>query len=277
MLTENQLILSWSWQSLNELFQLIQEKHHFVNLSVKSGNDYAGVVTAVTADAVYLKELDDFMDLAEFPTAISLKQITTFNINGLPNRVILQRIDQPNKFKQDHDLVKLYLDNPNDDNFKNGPIGLIERSRSGVVLFKEIDQSSGSLENISLIRENSILNIAHDPDELDYYNYLINYHQARGTFDPYGLESVHVPNRLKPEDLVIPKKLVALTDYNQGKIMGLVKSSRKNTVTIQPIDNYYLEDDLKLKWENILAVDFTCGWLKQRKDYILNELINPTR
>lgn len=260
---ENKEILSWQWKNLSELLKIIYDEDLVINIQLKSGNFYSGAIEKVTSKYVYMWEKTDSLDIEECATVIALKDISTIDINEIPNTFYSDWFDHIEDFDQDYGLIKIYLAYQDDKLFKEFPIiGKIIKEDENQILFHRLNIIS-QIDAITVINKKQIAHRSNTAVDLPYYNFLLHSNKANGTFDPHNLldNNYDMKYELKENDMV------TLNDVAYGMVTGIVKKKKKDSFVLHEIRNYAFQEELELKYSDIISVDLNSNDLVNLKRY----------
>ncbi|MBU3828678.1 MAG: hypothetical protein H9806_06070 [Candidatus Lactobacillus pullistercoris] len=260
---ENKEILSWQWKNLSELLKIIYDEEFVINIQLKSGNFYSGAIEKVTSRYVYMWENTDSFDLEECATVIPLKDISTIDINEIPNVLYDDWYDHIDDFDQDYGLTKIHLAYQDDKLFKEFPIiGKIIKEDENQILFHRLNVMS-QIDAVTVINKKQIAHMSDTAVDLPYYNFLLNNNKTKGTFDPHHLldKSYDMTYELKENDMV------TLDDVIYGRVTGIIKKKKNDSFVLKEIRDYAYKEELELKYSDIISVDLNSNDLFNLKSY----------
>lgn len=264
----NKQILSWKWENLAELFQKIYDEDLVINIETKSGNFYSGEVDFIDNNLIYLKEKTENMELEEFPTVLLFDQISSISINEIPNVLFFDWYDHLSEYKNELNLNLIYLNYEDQKKFEKPLIGKIIQDNPDNFLVKEIN-NIGQLVGVVRINKNFIARINNNSSILPYYNFWIKYQLKNNLYDNENLEKLKIPMSNNTIG-----QIISVTDKRLGKIIGILVQKKADNIYIKPVDNYYVQDTIKINLKNIVKVDLISRWYLKRKDFINTKLID---
>lgn len=260
---ENKEILSWQWKNLSELLKILYDEEFVINIQLKSGNFYSGAIEKVTSRYVYMWEKTDSLDIEECATVIPLKDISAIDINDIPNVLYDDWYDHIEDFDQDYGLIKIHLAYQDDKLFKEFPIiGKIIKEDENRILFHRLNVIS-QIDAVTVINKKQITHVSDTAVDLPYYNFLLQNNKTQGTFDPHHLldKNYDMKYELKENDMV------TLDDVTYGRVTGIIKEKKKDSFILHEIRNYAFQEELELKYSDIISFDLNSNDLVNLKRY----------
>lgn len=124
------------------------------------------------------------------------------------------------------------------------------------LLFESLN-NLGQLDGILLINKKHLIHTVHQSTELDYYQYLVNYHHKQSTFNPRNLKIDYPQSELK--SAIKKQELVGIDNYAfDNTNIGVVTATFEDYFLLQNLNDYSLSDSIqKIHFDDLIAVKLT--------------------
>lgn len=104
----------------------------------------------------------------------------------------------------------MHFDYYDDSRFNTYYLGKIIKEDENHLLFESLNNLD-QLDGILLINKKHLIHTVHQSTELDYYQYLVNYHHKQSTFNPRNLKIDYPQSELK--SAIKKQELVGIDNY----------------------------------------------------------------
>lgn len=223
------------WTTLAELLSQIKTINPIISLTSQNDVTYTGQIMSVNDTHIVLKEIDENYQLNEFPLLVDLNEISAISFNSVEHNILNAWLTAENN-KSNQDLVEVHLDYQDDDRFESFYIGKIIKQNDNYLLLAALNDL-GQLDGIYLIDKKHVVHLTTVSQQLDYFQFAMNYHLQNNTFNLRDLKTDFELNAFT--EYLKSNQLTAIDNvkFDQPNI-GLVKEIKDNTISFQNIEDY---------------------------------------
>lgn len=259
-------LINLKWTILTELLSQIKNINPIISLTGSNYVTYTGKIEWINDTHVALKEIDENYQLNEFPLLIDLNEISAISFNSVEHNILNAWLTAENN-KSNQDLVEVHLDYQDDDRFESFYIGKIIKQNDNYLLLAALNDL-GQLDGIYLIDKKHVVHLTTVSQQLDYFQFAMNYHLQNNTFNLRDLKTAFELNAFT--EYLKSNQLTAIDNvkFDQPNI-GLIKETKDNTISFQNIEDYRLSSNIQtIALDDIGSIELTSNYQQLLAAYL---------